>query len=1488
MKKSYLLWMCLTVSLAFGDAVKMTTIQQEIQDKGLGWTAGHTSLSEKSMAQLKAMFPSSEPVPDADAGDPPMASPLEALPPYWDWTDWMTGVKQQGGCGACSAFSQVAVYEGLVRIVTGFQDYDIDLSEQFLFSCGGGVCEVGMSISGAAQFFKTTGVPDDACLRYQARDDNCFDRCEDFADRTWKVDRWTWSCYGVISVDAMKSAIFRGPLEASMVVYEDIIYYTGGVYEYAWGEYLGTHAVCIVGYDDAAQAFKIKNSWGLGWGDGGYGWIKWQDLETWEGEEDPDPGAYLGRYAIRLYFDPEDGPPPGIKPIATATPPPGPTNTPTPVIPTATPTATPTAPPQVCPEILITVPGLVDLVYEDFEDGLDWDSQDPAWTESTEAQVTVADYGCSGSNYEGLIESLDAAVEWARIPVNVLGMKEVKVSWRWTGTDIIPPWTKGYLEYSVDGTGGPWNVYDTMDGMEIGSPMTWKYESKTLPAVCDNQNDLVIRFRSQSDAVPGMSSPLYLDNIRIQAKKSSSQHRSPHWAPGGGWIFHSYLDPTNGYQIGGWSLAEERNYPLTANSDYTCGKPRASYGGPIMGGIAEVTNNVTGRTKLSFTGVAGGSGPMWWAIGDDDIDYGQVRYTSDNMWLMCRAEPERGSNHWQIALYQAGTGFRQVTDYSNWRGFPCFNNEGTWAAYIRQDGVDLNFNIYKADLAGPKAGTGLAEEVAITNSPGDRIDLQWNPYPGTGWLAYSKRDDQGFFQINLVDANAVPLPREDYAITTGSFHHYRPIWSYDGTTIACQRQTNAGVFQVCVIDVNVAIFNPGQGAQIVTITPYDHLYLTWDPAAEWIAYERQDEEEKWNLYKCRPYQCSPTPTPTPTPPDTPTPTMTPTATPTSCPDIYFEDFENEADWDELNTVPGTVNWYQNVQDAWYTVDDYGRDGSEKEGRVGVGTGTGAKYVTYTHNTQSQVDMILSYWMKATINVAAARGDIMIAPDPAGPWEVLDSFTYGYGPNNFWNHREHLLDNAVYSHQHDVTLKVMVDKPTTNSGSCVFIDDVKLIGCYDASLPTFTPTPTPTMTPTNTPTNTPTMTPTFTPTNTPTDTPTSTPTPTPTPTACTGLVRFTENFEDGQDWENQVPPWTCDDNDETSVADYGRDGSNYEGRIHKFAYDDAVWLDHTVQLNMMGRFEPVIRFWYKCYHSGLGDAGPSYVTIKISPNDGISWLTHNLSTENQIWESTYVGSTWTYAALNLVGAHAWAEDPPVSDGSTRWCAGGTFCHNTRLLIRIECADSTVSSGQIYIDQIQLVACDGYPMVPDSDEVIYYEDFQDFRQPDQELPPWTNITGSVIVHHYEFEQTGHIGAEYKAWWQDPETIWPDGIYVKPGYGHTDFNAGGKNVRCGQMALNTYPGGSYADQMISTVGKTNIRLSYYTSTEQSALSSYYTTNGSTWNLLATHPINNPTYRWDGPHEYTLPSTCNNNANFGIRFRNDGASYAEVDYIIIRGDDL
>jgi C1A family cysteine protease len=41
---------------------------------------------------------------------------------------------------------------------------------------------------------------------------------------------------------------------------------------------IGGHAMCCVGYDDHKQAFIVRNSWGIDWGDHGYCYIPYDYL----------------------------------------------------------------------------------------------------------------------------------------------------------------------------------------------------------------------------------------------------------------------------------------------------------------------------------------------------------------------------------------------------------------------------------------------------------------------------------------------------------------------------------------------------------------------------------------------------------------------------------------------------------------------------------------------------------------------------------------------------------------------------------------------------------------------------------------------------------------------------------------------------------------------------------------------------------------------------------------------------------------------------------------------------------------------------------------------------------------------------------------------------------------------------------------------------------------------------------------------------------
>lgn len=46
-------------------------------------------------------------------------------------------------------------------------------------------------------------------------------------------------------------------------------------------EYLGGHALCVVGYDDSKAWYIVKNSWGEDWGDAGYCYLPYDFIDSY-------------------------------------------------------------------------------------------------------------------------------------------------------------------------------------------------------------------------------------------------------------------------------------------------------------------------------------------------------------------------------------------------------------------------------------------------------------------------------------------------------------------------------------------------------------------------------------------------------------------------------------------------------------------------------------------------------------------------------------------------------------------------------------------------------------------------------------------------------------------------------------------------------------------------------------------------------------------------------------------------------------------------------------------------------------------------------------------------------------------------------------------------------------------------------------------------------------------------------------------------------
>ena len=206
---------------------------------------------------------------------------LEGLPLTWDWRnvdgeDWTTPIKNQFQdiCGSCWAFGALAGLESYVKIWANNSALDVDLSEQYMLSCSPGDCN-GWYWTSTLIWLKNNGAIPESCLPYEADDTiPCDNKCPEWRDLLVGIDGYH-KVYANVSV--IQSALVQyGPLPCTMNVYEDFYpNYTGGVYQYTWGNFVFGHCIAIVGYDDtwggADEGYWIcKNSWGTDWGEDGW------------------------------------------------------------------------------------------------------------------------------------------------------------------------------------------------------------------------------------------------------------------------------------------------------------------------------------------------------------------------------------------------------------------------------------------------------------------------------------------------------------------------------------------------------------------------------------------------------------------------------------------------------------------------------------------------------------------------------------------------------------------------------------------------------------------------------------------------------------------------------------------------------------------------------------------------------------------------------------------------------------------------------------------------------------------------------------------------------------------------------------------------------------------------------------------------------------------------------------------------------------------
>jgi len=197
-----------------------------------------------------------------------------------DGVDWVkdggvTSVKNQGQCGSCWAFSTVGGLEGALHksgrpLVDLSMQHILACDNKWSYGCGGGLMDQ------AFEWVKENGVSalkDEPYLCMNANSGQCKGMTCGRVPLVLKPGDVTGFTDVGQTESALEAAVAQQPvsvaIEADTMVFQ---LYRGGVLTSdACGQQLD-HGVLAVGYgvDNGQKYWKVKNSWGTGFGEGGY------------------------------------------------------------------------------------------------------------------------------------------------------------------------------------------------------------------------------------------------------------------------------------------------------------------------------------------------------------------------------------------------------------------------------------------------------------------------------------------------------------------------------------------------------------------------------------------------------------------------------------------------------------------------------------------------------------------------------------------------------------------------------------------------------------------------------------------------------------------------------------------------------------------------------------------------------------------------------------------------------------------------------------------------------------------------------------------------------------------------------------------------------------------------------------------------------------------------------------------------------------------
>jgi len=288
--------------LRFGTEDTLEQIRAKIKQNGYKFTVDHNWVfdmpaeqKQKFLSRRPSLSPKSLEA-SQDIGPPAKNIGEGQLPSAFDWRNhnghsYIGPVRNQGDCGSCYAFGACAAAEGTYNWAYGKYDANCaDFSESYIMWCLGRLKEYNPHFFGCdgadyayseVDALTVEGVTNETHFPYTTSDPGS---CTHWGDPTTVFQ--SWHRIPCNDIEAIKAAIMTyGVVDAAVYVGSAFQAYSGGPYEDSntscnanpCYDATTNHGVALVGWDDnnGDGYWILRNSWGTGWGEGGYMRIKY-------------------------------------------------------------------------------------------------------------------------------------------------------------------------------------------------------------------------------------------------------------------------------------------------------------------------------------------------------------------------------------------------------------------------------------------------------------------------------------------------------------------------------------------------------------------------------------------------------------------------------------------------------------------------------------------------------------------------------------------------------------------------------------------------------------------------------------------------------------------------------------------------------------------------------------------------------------------------------------------------------------------------------------------------------------------------------------------------------------------------------------------------------------------------------------------------------------------------------------------------------------